>query len=904
MDRDQDTLRHEQAVWALLPLFFVSGATALVYQTLWARELHLVFGTSTFAISTVLAAFMCGLAIGGAWVGRIADRTLRPLRFYGILEIGIGLYALVFPQLVELVSPVYISVWQSMQPGPVLYGLIQFVMVGSILILPTALMGGTLPLLARFATARLGSAGDQVGTLYAVNTAGAVFGTWLCGFILLPYLGKWDTTIIASVANLLLGFAAVGLDMWAAEDSKAPQDDLAAGVNPPALVPVAIAMALAGFASLVYEVAWTRLMALMLGASVYAFSTMLLAFLVGIAIGGKVGGPLSDRLLARGGQPRVLQALAAIEVGVALTSFGLMYIYPEIPYWYVWLFDAMGAEDNPSLMWVVSTFIAGLIMTPPALLMGMAFPVAVRAVLGNANELARPVGQVYAANTAGGVVGAFLAGFVLLPGVQVQGTIFVAAMANLVAAILCVVWASRQSAEKSWILVAPIPLVAVGLLFVAQRPPWDPMLMTAGMYHYVSHFSDHSREGIRNFAITSYELVYYKEGLSSVVTVAKNRTSDNMWLANNGKVDASTTTDMPTQVLCSLLPMQFVEDPEEVLVIGLASGVTAGAVSLIPDVGRLDIVELEPAIEEAAAYFEVNNHAVLKDPRTTLIANDGRNQVFLTPPGTYDVIVSEPPNPWITGVSNLFTQEFLELGKSRLKPGGVWSQWVQMYGMDTRDLRTLIRTFATVYPHILLYATIEDADLVLVGSDSPLVPNRAAAQHLLDWPKVGDELQIVGIEDALDIIALYQMDREKMLELSGPGPLNTDDNMIIEYSAPMNLHAETAGDNFELLLKYNQIPTAHLESDADTWRALAEAYYERSDWARAQAALAKAVSLLPPEPPAAAPVDEDPAAAEVDAQPAMIEPPPDGRRAEWRALSATWRDEEAAEAAEEEEEEE
>jgi spermidine synthase len=872
MERPDEPYRHLYAVLALLPLFFVSGGTALVYQTLWARELHLIFGTSTFAISTVLSAFMAGLAVGGAWVGRIADRTPRPLRLYGLLEIGIGVYSLAFPTLVGFATPIYLSVWQSAQPGPLLFGLIQFALVGSLLLVPTALMGGTLPLLARFTAQRLGSAGGWIGTLYAVNTAGAVFGTWLCGFILLPMFGKADTTWMAAAANLLLGVAAVGLDAWAREDAGKVENDLPAGPLSPVLAPVAAAMALAGFASLVYEVAWTRLMALMLGASVYAFSTMLLAFLVGIALGGQIGGPISD-WLARRGQAAVLLALGAIEVGVAVTSFGLMYLYPELPFWYVWLFDWIHAADDPSMMWIVSTAISALIMTPPAVLMGAAFPISVRAVLVREDALAAPVGLVYAANTAGGVVGAFAAGFVFLPNIQVQGTIFVAAMGNLLAALIAVGWAAKMSPNRrAWAMAVPVPMVALAILFGVQRPPWDPLLMTAGMYHYVSHFDveDHTREGIYDYSVNAYDLVYYREGLSSVVTVAKNRWSKNMWLANNGKVDASTSTDMPTQVLCALLPMQFVEKPEDVLVIGLASGITAGAVTLVDDAKRIDVVELEPAIREAAAFFADNNHHVLDDPRVKLIVNDGRNHVLLAAPQTYDVIISEPPNPWITGVANLFTRDFLEMGKTKLKKGGVWSQWVQMYGMDTKDLRTLIRTFADVYPYIVLYATIEDADLVLVGSDSPIVPTLDAANHLFAWPKARGELTVVKVDEPLDLVALYQMDRDQMLVMAGEGPYNTDDSMTIEYSAPMNLHVDTQTPNFELLLQYHQMPTAYFGDDPERWFALAQ-NYQGDDDPRAIAALRRAVALVPVEDP---------------------------RAAEWGALEPVWRAEQLRRAAE------
>lgn len=851
MDELVARLRRERAIRALLPLFFVSGATALVYQTIWNRELHLVFGTSTFAISTVLAAYMAGLAAGGFLMARWADRIRRPLATYGVLEVIIGVYALVFPLLVKVVTPAYLEVWRALQPGPVLFGLIQFSLVGVTLLLPTAAMGATLPILARFATERLGAAGDRIGTLYAVNTAGAVFGTWAAGFVLLPSLGLWNTTVLAAGANLVLGIGAIALDRWARADAEDATDDLEEeeiGELHPELVPVAVAMGLAGFASLVYEVAWTRLMGLMLGASVYAFSTMLLAFLTGIALGGKIGGPIADRLLRLQGQRAVLTTLALVEVGVGVTSYLLMYLYPELPFWYVWLFDSFGAESDPAARWVMSTVLSALVMTPPAVLMGMAFPLAVRAVVTREDALGGPVGNVYAANTVGSMVGAFVAGFVLLPQIDVKGTIFVAAFANLLAAAVMLVRASRGRSGAGARL-APLGALSLGLLFVARQPPWDPMLMTAGMYQYVSHFEDHSREGIRRYAVGKYDLLFYDEGLSSVVTVAKNRESENIWLANNGKVDASTTTDMPTQVLCSLLPIQFVEDPRDVLVIGLASGITAGAVTLVDDVQRLDIVELEPAIEKAARFFDEHNHHVLDDPRTNLISNDGRNHLLLTPPGTYDVIVSEPSNPWITGVSNLFTREFFEMGKARLKPGGVWSQWIQMYGMDEHDLKSLLRTFAMVYEHVLVYATIEDSDLVLIGSDSSIRPSPELAFGLMEQPKVGRELRLVDIESPLELVSIFQFDRDRLLEVTEGAPLNTDDNMRIEYNAPRNLHSDTTGDNYRFLLSSAVVPFDVLGGDLDKTVELARTYQERGDVVRAVLTVADAVRRVGRESP-------------------------------------------------------
>ena len=607
---------------------------------------------------------------------------------------------------------------------------------------------------------------------------------------------------------------------------------------------MAIALGLAGFSVLVYEVAWTRLLGLILGGSTYTFTLMLVVFLAGIAVGGKVGGRLADRLLASGGHAKLLLAFAIVEVGIALLSYAAMYLYPELPFWYVWLFDLMNARQNPLAVWWVSIFVAGLVMAPPTILMGMHFPIAVRAVVAGPEKLGGPVGVLYGANTLGGVLGAFAAGFVLLPALWMQGTIFVAALAGLVAAGLLIFYATRAT-TRSWLPVASVGLVAVtlGLLFAAQRPPWNPLLMTSGLYHYVTTFEDHSRRGIEEYSTGLYDLMFYEEGLTSVVTVARNKGSSHLWLANNGKVEASTTSDLPTQVLLSALPMQFVRTPEDVLIIGLASGISAGTASLNPEVKRLGIVEIEPAVERAAAYFGDWNRNVLADPRVRIIHNDARNHLLLAAPRSYDIVVSEPSNPWISGVANLFTREFFELGKTRLKPGGVWSQWIQTYGMESRDLQSLLRTFADVFPHVLVYTSTDYSDLVVVGSEAPMDLAQASARRLLEAHGVTADLARVGIRSNVEMVALFLMDRVAVMAMAGAAPLNTDDNMRIEYSAPLNLYRDTRTENFTMLMAHARVPAEALGSDATLWRRLAQIYQQRRDAARYTEALKRAVEL-------------------------------------------------------------
>lgn len=829
-------------------VFFLSGATSLVYQSVWGRELHLVFGTSQFAIATVLAAFMTGLAAGGWIGGRLSDRVARPLRAYGVLEATIGAYALIFPFIVRILEPIYLAFWHATDPSPLAFGSFQFLLLGPGLLIPTACMGATLPLLVRHVAPKPSEAGAVVGRLYAINTAGAVVGVAAAGFWLLPDLGVRDTTRIVACGNFLL----CGLAFWM-DRSIAPLAPIPAATVTALPRPVLLVAALAGMSSLAMEVAWFRLLTLILGASTYAFSVMLLAFLAGIALGGRVGGPIADR--AKDARAALL-GLAALQVGVALLSYSAMWMYGQLPVLFVKAYFEI--EDVPELLWPMKCLFAFLVMAPPAVLMGATFPFLVRAVLAvRGGDAARPVGGVYAANTVGAIAGAFGGGFVLLPMLYVTGTVLFCSTLNLVGAAVAVAAAGERRR------LAFGGALAAGLVAMAWTfpPPWSPMLMSSGVYKYVDNLDEPTFAEIKKRFLDRYELLYYKEGLSTVITVAHNKTTGNVWLANNGKIDASTTSDMPTQVLVAHTGFLFTADrAKNAALIGLASGITLGAMTLHPELQNIDVIELEPAMKEATEFFRAWNHAALDDERVRVIANDGRNQLLLTPPGTYDLIVAEPSNPWLTGVSNLFTREFFEMGKARLAPGGIWSQWVQMYGMDARDLQSIMRTFATVYPHVLVFSTIEDADLVMIGSDAPLTFDLAAANALATKNQaVTAELTSVGVQDGYDILCHFLFDRDTVMWRTHGIPLNTDDNLLVEYSAPKNLHIETSTDNFRLLRKWMARPAIELAARQQTVEDLEElalAYSDRDDLVRAMVALQEAERRAPSRAATAALIED------------------------------------------------
>jgi len=837
-----DAQQRPRSVWPIgltIALFVGSGGTSLIYETIWARHLHLVFGTSQLAICTLLAAFMAGLAAGAFLAGRYGGGVRRPLVAYGLLEIFIALYALAFPHLLETITPLYSGFWRAFEPSPLVFAVYQFLLTGILLLPPTVCMGATLPILVRFVTAgREENLGRNVGRLYGANTLGAVLGTAIAGFILLPTLGLATTTWAAVAGNALLAAAALLLATLAAPTERAAPDQ--AGWTPgPGVSTLIIVAGISGFCGLMYEVAWFRLMVLVLGASVYAFTIMLLAFLFGIGVGGWLGGASADRALRRGGVTAVVRGLIILQTLIALMAWATMYAYGELPVAFVFLFDQL--EGTPSLIWPAKLLLALLVMVPPALLMGATFPYLVRAAAPDAGDASRPVGILYSVNTIGAVVGAFAGGFLILPALHVQGTVTAAAAFNVVAALILAFGFSGATPSPGASRPRLARWAAGGLILLPLalwfRPTWDPLLMTSAMYHYATSVEDRSRDAVRFGAMNRAELLFYDEGLSSVVTVGRQAGSGVLWLANNGKADASTGSDMRTQLLLAHLPALHRPRAERVLVIGLASGITAGAMAIHESPQRIDVVEIEPAVVAASHLFDDHNGRPLEDPRVHLILNDARNHLQLSPDASYDLVISEPSNPWITGVSSLFTREFFVLGKKKLAPNGVWAQWLHAYRMSSDDLLSLLSTFAEVYEHAKLFR-LGEADIVVLGSDGPLGLTVAELAERIDADSaIASSLAAAEITRAEDLIALYYMGRRGILSLAGDVERNTDDNMRIEFSAPLYLHRATTVENTLLLRRGTDVPFEALESTA-ALVALTENYIRDGDLGRAAIAMA------------------------------------------------------------------
>ncbi len=690
-------------------LLFASGAASLAYEAVWLRRLGLLLGSSAVAAAVALGAFMGGLALGGALAARWRPR--RPLWAYAGLEVFAAAWAVSFPALLA-VSEVAVEAlpWS------------RWLAAGALLLPPAMALGATWPVLTRVGDLR------QAATLYAANTTGAVVGALGSTFVALPWLGVRGTELAA--AGLGAAAALVALRWGGAVVGAAPVTE-PSGRPAAALLGAGFA---AGFAALGLEVLWFRLGAVGMGATVQTMGVVLATFLAAHAAGAWLGRTWPDDAWAGVGWG--LGALGVLALGGAA-------LWGWLPYGVAAAWRLGGAGGA----WWATAALAAVVMGGAPVASGVAFASAVRCC-GRVST-----GALYAANAAGGVLGAIAGGLWLLPGLEARGAVVALALTAAVAGSVA--------------LRRPWPALAAVALAVAL-PAWDARLYAVGVYLRISDFADPSSEAIRSFADEGWDLLLYDHGQTGAVAVGRSRRTGNVWLSVNGKVDASTGVDMPTQQLSGALPLRMHGGrARDVLVVGLASGVTAGAVLAEDEVASLTVVELEPAVVAASRLFDHASGAPLDDPRTALVIDDAR--AFLQRADRrYDVIVSEPSNPWISGVSNLFTQEYWALASSRLAPGGVMCQWIQLYGMGPEELAGLVRTFRSVFPDAWLFETVEGADVLLIGG----APHAPAGLPLAP-----------------------RLDPAGVARLGGEGWLNTDDRPRVEWQAPRYLHLDTGPAN-------------------------------------------------------------------------------------------------------------
>lgn len=784
------------AVWIA---FFASGTAGLVYEVVWARYLDLVLGGTAYAHIMVLAAYMGGLALGAWFFGRLADRFSEPLVVYAYLEMAIGLYALAFPTLFSLGSGFYLLLAEPL--GTVGIGGVVNKFIISVLLLgpSTFLMGGTLPLLTRAVTALPERVGRRVSGLYFINSLGAVCGALIAGFILIPGLGVRATLTAAAALNIAIGISL--LVAWRYGGLVRDRSDESLGEEPAGQVDLtrqsekagqgggefegvaerrlalwaAVAVwgaGLSGMVVMVYEVSWIRLLSTILGSSTYSFTLMLAAFITGIALGSLVA-----RWLARFTRPFLFFGVSQFLVGASLLL--ALPLYAGLPYIFLGLQSIAARTEGGYLVYEAVKYLFCLaVMLPPTLASGAALPLATDVAARLSRRVGQSVGRVYAVNTLGTIVGALLGGLVLLPVLGIKLTLEVGIVVNMAFGLWVLFLHPWVGAGR--LRGLGMSAAALIVVYILVAPAWDLRALASGVFRERQDVGP-IREQFKE-RISDLEVVFYEEDVNS--TVAVLRRNENFSLIVNGKADASTyMRDSVTQTLIAAISAMMVPSAKRALVIGLGSGQTAGHLLQYP-VQRVEVVEISPGVVRASRFFDHMNGRPLDDPRTVLVTQDAKTYLLTRPHARYDLILSEPSNPWIAGIGGLFTVEYFSAMKERLEPGGVMAQWIHTYEQNDETLGCVLLTFCEAFPYVTVWG-MSVTDLVLVGSNEPVSWDFESSRTAFQRPGVAADLARISMGDLFTLLNQQLMSPLRVAEVTSlGGRLNTNNFPFLEYQAP------------------------------------------------------------------------------------------------------------------------
>jgi spermidine synthase len=789
----------------ILGCFFVSGFTGLIYEILWTRMIVKIIGSSPFAVSIVLTVFMGGLGLGSYLAGRTIDRVNEPsrlVRIYGALELGIGAYGLALPLLLAAFKPVYAALYNGLFEHFFLYNVLTFAGCALLLIVPVTCMGATLPILARFFVTSLSGIGTRVGRLYGLNTIGAAAGSLLCGFWLIDVMGVWGTLVVAVVLNGTIGAicflasARLGRHAAAAKPAAAPSSAAARGEAPAANQTgetasafgsyALVVFAVSGFCAMAYEVIWIKLLGLVVGPTTYSFTIVLVTFITALALGAIFFGWLGDRV------KNTIGLLLATQIAAALFSL----LFSQFAGTSQIFFAKLIYEFKESLasLYMVKAAVLFVCMFPATFCLGATFPLVGKICTTSLSRTGRSIGFAYAVNSVGAVLGSFCAGFVLIPLAGKENGLRLVIALQLLTALFVGIRVFRRSRAPvvRWTAAALAVVVAAGL--VIRYPHWNRKMLSRGKYQYADRIELRQVGWARSLSPGSVEfaeeegeeLVYYGDGIGGFTAVLiQDVLGDTRHvLLNSGKPDASFPGDMATQVLFAHFPMLFHPDPKNVLIVGLASGITAGEVLHYP-VDRVDVVDINDKVPAASAYFREWNSDVLANPRTRLIIQDARAHLAMTKQ-KYDVISSEPSNPWMAGISSLFTRDFFESARDHLNDGGIFVQFAHGYSMDWNVFSMIGRTFADVFPNSILVntdPTSRGGDYLLIGTKGEEKMDANVAAKRLAYAQRSKNIVLLDHRLFFNMILSEDLER-----LFGDGPVHTENRPRLEFAAPRLLY--------------------------------------------------------------------------------------------------------------------
>lgn len=780
-------------VWLI---FIFSGASGLIYQVIWMRQLTLIFGSTVFATSTVLTAFMGGLALGSYYFGKkIDESTQSPLRIYAFLEAGIGAFCLVWPLILAALSALYVLIHRNVTSEFYTLSLIRFVLTFGVLLIPSTLMGGTLPVLTRFFVKRLEQLGTNIGILYALNTFGAVIGTVAAGFFLIEALGIQWTLGVGIVINFAVTVIALAITRKASateiddpqEETQQPASEAVA--HQPERNLVLWAIGVSGFCALAYEVLWTRIMVFFLGSTTYAFATMLAAFLFGIALGSMVFARWVDRI------KHPVAIFGIVQLGIGLFALILMPAFEEL----YGMSRAFQSTFGASRFWTF--FSCFLVMCLPTFLMGASFPLVTKIYTGSARQLGKSIGNVYAVNTVGSILGAFCAGFILIPLLGIRPSIVLMVALNTGVGCLLVL-RSREQTETGKALVQGVgigmPILNVGLAVILLLTVNQPLFLKSAIFKT-------QRPGDT--------LVDYNEEVDATVTTLKDDEGVyRLYVDTNQAADAS-RWDSPSHRVIAHLPLLLHSRPKRALVVGFGMGLTSH--SITQHGVKVDAIELSSGVLSAAQkYFAHVNENVFENPLFNYKLNDGRNHILMTKT-KYDMISTGIIHPLVSaGSSNIYTADFYRLCRKILTEDGIMCQWVPLHRLPEAHYKMIVRTFIEVFPETTLWYKYTPDFVILIGTRQPL---------LIDYKNFIARAQIANIREGLaaddldgpSLLDSFMMGPETIHKYVGVGPIHTDNRPRLEFFRGADL-VDTTTQNVKGMAAYRERVLPYLTNFSTT----------------------------------------------------------------------------------------
>ncbi len=798
----------------ILVLFAGSGCAALIYEVVWLQLLQFVIGSTAVSMAVLLGTYMGGLCLGSLLLPRLVRASRHPLRVYATLELAVGAIGIAVLFVLPAIGSIY-----SANAG---HGLLGFLLRGAVcaacLLPPTAAMGATLPALARWVETTPRGV-SWLGFFYGGNTTGAVFGCLLAGFYLLRVHDMATATFTAAGINAAVALIALaaagrliyeprgsdsdGTNAGGGEDTGAAPDAPAAS-RPPHPWTIYVTIGLSGLTALAAEVVWTRLLSLMMGATVYTFSIILAVFLTGIALGSAAGSAAARTWK----NPRLALAAGQLLLAGAI-GWTAFLIGKSLPFWPI----NPALLPGPGIGFQLDLARSLLAILPAALFWGASFPLALAAAARPGQDGGRLVGRVYAANTVGAIVGSIWFSLVVIPvlgSFQAERLMIGLAVAAALVAAAPLLRANKRIA--TWFALGTA--AAVFLLAVLPPVPWQ--LVAYGRY-----MPQRLNDGTK--------LLFEGEGMNSSVAVTENTDATRNFHVS-GRVEASSSAqDMRVQRMLGHLPALLHGQPESVLVVGCGAGVTAGSFILYPGVKRIVLCEIEPLIPKVVAkFFGPQNYDFQKDPRVEIVYDDARHFI-LTTKEKFDVITSDPIHPWIKGSAMLYTHEYVELCKKRLNPGGVVAQWVPFYESTVATVKSELATFFDVFPNGTVWSNDLSGlgyDVVLIGSDGEMKIDIDALQAKLDsegYARVTRSLKDVGLGAAGWLLATFGGRAADLAPWLRGAETNRDRNLRLQYLAGLGLNSHDSNRTFEEMLTYVKFPDGLITGSPERIAALKKA---------------------------------------------------------------------------------